>query len=136
MNRTRTIAFAVAGGLAVGNLYWAQPLIEEIAGSLGVSPASAAALVTVTQIGYALGIFLVVPLGDVLNRRRLIPAVLGVSALMLLGAAAAPGFALLLAALGGVGLTTVSAQLLSPWRASLRSRSSAAGLSERSPQAP
>ncbi|MFF2315947.1 MFS transporter [Arthrobacter sp. NPDC058097] len=114
MNRTRTIVFAVAGGLAVGNLYWAQPLIEEIAGRFGVTPSSAAALVTVTQIGYALGIFLVVPLGDVVNRRRLIPAVLGMSALMLLGAAAAPGFGLLLPALGGVGLTTVSAQLLSP----------------------
>ncbi|MDQ0620146.1 putative MFS family arabinose efflux permease [Arthrobacter globiformis] len=114
MNRTRTIVFAIAGGLAVGNLYWAQPLIEEIASSLGVASSSAAALVTVTQIGYALGIFLVVPLGDVLNRRRLIPAVLGVSALMLLAAAAAPNFSLLLAALGGVGLTTVSAQLLSP----------------------
>ncbi|WP_311764306.1 MFS transporter [Arthrobacter ipis] len=113
MTRTRTIVFAIAGGLAVGNLYWAQPLIEEIAGSLGVASSSAATLVTVTQIGYALGIFLVVPLGDVLNRRKLIPAVLAVSSLMLLGAAA-PSFSLLLGALGGVGLTTVSAQLLSP----------------------
>ncbi|MFF1602867.1 MFS transporter [Streptomyces mirabilis] len=114
MTRTRTSIFAVAGALAVGNLYWAQPLIEEIAGSLKVSSAVAASLVTVTQIGYALGIFLVVPLGDVLNRRRMIPVVLGLSTLSLLGAAFAPTFSLLLAALAGVGLTTVSAQLLVP----------------------
>ncbi|WP_138732581.1 MFS transporter [Modestobacter excelsi] len=114
MTRTRTIVFAIAGGLAVGNLYWAQPLIETIAGELDVSSANAASLVTITQIGYALGIFLIVPLGDVLNRKRLIPIILSVSALALLGAAAAPNFSLLLAALGGVGLTTVSAQILTP----------------------
>ncbi|WP_336697738.1 MFS transporter [Curtobacterium sp. USHLN213] len=119
MTRARTLTFAVAGGLAVGNLYWAQPLIETIASSLRVSSASAASLVTVTQIGYAIGIFLVVPLGDVLNRRRLVPVVLAVSALALLGAAIAPNFGVLLAALGGVGLTTVSAQILSPLAAEL-----------------
>ncbi|MBT2521747.1 MFS transporter [Arthrobacter sp. ISL-28] len=114
MTRTRTFIFAIACALAVGNLYWAQPLIEEIASSLDVSSSVAASLVTVTQIGYALGIFLVVPLGDVLNRKRMIPVVLGLSTIALLGAAFAPTFSLLLAALAGVGLTTVSAQLLVP----------------------
>ena len=108
------MVFAVAAGLAVGNLYWAQPLIEVIAEALGVASARAATLVTVTQVGYALGIFLLVPLGDVLNRRRLIPLMLLLSAGMLLGAAAAPGYGVLLAALGGLGLTTVGAQLLTP----------------------
>lgn len=114
MTRLRTMIFAIAAGLAVGNLYWAQPLIEEIAGSLDVSSAVAATLVTITQIGYALGIFLIVPLGDVLNRRRMIPLILGLSAFALIGAPVAPTFSLLLVALGGVGLTTVSAQLLTP----------------------
>lgn len=114
MTRPRTVIFAIAGGLAVGNLYWAQPLIAEIARTFDVTSSAAASLVTVTQLGYALGIFLIVPLGDVVNRRRMIPFVLGLSALALLGAAAAPTYSLLLAALGGVGLTTVSAQLLAP----------------------
>lgn len=134
MTRTRTIVFAIAGGLAVGNLYWAQPLIEEIAGSLGVASSSAAALVTVTQIGYALGIFLVVPLGDVLNRRRLIPAVLGVSSVMLLGAAAAPSSRSSSAPWAAWGSPPCQRSSSRPWRASLRRRSSAAGWSERSPQ--
>ncbi|MBK0297060.1 MFS transporter, partial [Bacillus sp. S34] len=68
MTPARTLLFAVAGGAAVGNLYWAQPLLDEIASSLGTSAAVAGLLVTLTQIGYALGILLVVPLGDVLDR--------------------------------------------------------------------
>ncbi len=55
MTPARTLVFAIAAGMAVGNLYWAQPLIEVIASSLGVSSSSAATLVTVTQVGYALG---------------------------------------------------------------------------------
>ena len=90
MTGARTLLFAVAGGAAVGNLYWAQPLLEEIASSLGVPAAVAGLLVTVTQVGYAVGIFLLVPLGDLLNRRRLIPAVLAASGLALAGAAVAP----------------------------------------------
>lgn len=114
MTPGRTFVFALAAGTAVGSLYLAQPLIEVIAEALRVSPSSASVLVTVSQIGYALGIFLLVPLGDVLDRRRLIPAVLGLSALALLAAAAAPSFGVLLGALAALGLTTVSAQLLTP----------------------
>ncbi|MCD5314967.1 MFS transporter [Kineosporia babensis] len=109
-----TLLFAIAGGCAVGSLYLAQPLIETIAASFGVEPARASALVTVTQIGYALGIFLLVPLGDVLNRRRLIPTVLVLSAASLLAAALSPVYGFLLVALAAVGLTAVAAQVLVP----------------------
>jgi predicted MFS family arabinose efflux permease len=68
MSRGLTLLFAIAGGAAVGNLYWAQPLLNTIAGSLHISPGSAGLLVTLTQIGYAVGAFLVVPLGDRMNR--------------------------------------------------------------------
>ena len=114
MSTGRTLLFAVAGGAAVGNLYWSQPLLDEIASSLGTSASLAGLLVTLTQVGYALGILLVVPLGDVLDRRRLIPWVLVASAVALLLAAIAPTFATLLVALALVGLTTVAGQLLIP----------------------
>jgi len=114
MTPARTLLFAIAGGAAVGNLYWAQPLLDEIASSLGTSAAVAGLLVTLTQVGYALGILLVVPLGDVLDRRRLVPGVLVASAVTLLFAAVAPSFAVLLVALALVGLTTVAGQLLIP----------------------
>lgn len=114
MTPGRTLVFAVAAGLVVGNLYLAQPLIEVVADSLHVPSARAATLVTVTQVGYALGVFLLAPLGDVVNRRRLIPLILCCSAIALATAAAAPAFPVLIVALGLVGMTTVSAQLLSP----------------------
>jgi predicted MFS family arabinose efflux permease len=114
MTGGRTMLFAVAGGAAVGNLYWAQPLLEEIARSLGVPASVAGLLVTVTQVGYAVGIFLLVPLGDLLNRRRLIPTVLAVSGFALAGAAAAPSWVALFVALLLVGVTAVGAQLLIP----------------------
>jgi predicted MFS family arabinose efflux permease len=114
MTRGRTFLFAVAAGAAVGNLYWAQPLLDFIAQDLQSTPARTAWLVTATQIGYAVGILLLVPLGDVLQRHRLIPVMLLCSAVALTACALAPSVGTLLAALGAVGLTTVSGQILTP----------------------
>ena len=114
MSRPLTLLFAISGGAAVGNLYWAQPLLSDIAASLGVSIGTAGTLITMTQIGYALGILLIVPLGDTLNRRRLIPAIMLCSAVALAACALAPSFGALLAALAALGLTTVAGQLLTP----------------------
>jgi len=114
MTRGMTLLFAVAGAVAVGNLYWAQPLLAEISASLDVPLAATGALVTGTQVGYAAGVLLLVPLGDLLNRRRLIPAVMTASGIALAGAAAAPGWVMLFGALLLVGLTAVGAQLLIP----------------------
>jgi predicted MFS family arabinose efflux permease len=113
---TRRLAFlfAVAGGAAVGNLYWSQPLLDFIARDLRTDTAAAGWLVTATQLGYALGIFLFVPLGDVLNRRILVPVALLCSAGALVVSALAPTFGILLATLALVGLTTVSGQILVP----------------------
>jgi len=119
LRRWLVLLFSVTGAIAVGNLYWAQPLLAVIAGHLGVSPGTAGLLVTVTQIGYAIGILFVVPLGDALNRRLLIPAVMVLSALALAAAAVAPGFAPLLAALACVGLTTTTGQMLLPFASDL-----------------
>jgi predicted MFS family arabinose efflux permease len=109
-----TLLFAVAGGAAVGNLYWAQPLLDFIARDLHASTATAGWLVTVTQVGYAAGIVLVVPLGDVLVRRRLIPVIMTCAAVALVGCALAPSFAVLLLAITALGLTTVAGQILTP----------------------
>src|ERR1700755_636219 len=99
MTRTLTLLFAVAGGAAVGNLYYVQPLLAVIAASLHVGSSSAGLLVTATQVGYATGLVLIVPLGDVRDRRRLIPLMMLASALALAGCALAPTFTVLAAAL-------------------------------------
>jgi predicted MFS family arabinose efflux permease len=108
------LLLALIGGFAIGNLYWAQPLLKVIGGDLGVSTGSAGLLVTLTQIGYALGIVLIVPLGDVANRRRLISLMLGLSAIALLACAAAPTFVALLVAIALLGMTTVAGQIVIP----------------------
>lgn len=106
--------FTLASGAAVGNLYWAQPLLGNIAESYHISVGAAGAVITATQIGYAIGVFLVVPLGDVINRRRLIPGLMFCSAMALVASAVAPNFTLLVGSLAMVGFTTVTGQLLVP----------------------
>ena len=114
MTRQRTLLFAVAAGVAVGNLYLAQPLLDLIARDLDASAASAGWLVTATQLGYAAGILLIVPLGDVRNRRHLIPVMMLCAAAALGLCALAPSMAVLLAAVAILGVTTVAGQILVP----------------------
>src|SRR6202012_5664136 len=66
------LLFAVACGLAVANVDYAQPLLDTMADEFGIGHAAVGLIITITQIGYGLGLLLVVPLGDILNRRRLI----------------------------------------------------------------
>ncbi|TMV88969.1 MFS transporter [Thioclava sp. BHET1] len=114
MSPLLTLLFAIAGGIAVGNLYWSQPLLAVIAEDFGVTETSAGILVTVTQLGYATGILLIVPLGDTLNRRKLIPGAIFLSAVALVGAALSPSYPLLMAALLALGLATTAGQMITP----------------------
>ncbi|WP_244259363.1 MFS transporter [Rathayibacter sp. VKM Ac-2759] len=116
-----TLLFAIAGGAAVGNLYWAQPLLGVIGDSFGVTTSAAGLLVTVTQVGYALGVFFLVPLGDTVDRRRMIPALMVLAAVFLAATALAPAFPVLLATLAMIGVTTVAGQLLTPLAGDLAS---------------
>ena len=115
----KAFLFAVAGGAAVGNLYWAQPILDTIATGFGISIGAAGQVITVTQLGYAIGVFLLVPLGDIVNRRVVIPAFMMVAATMLAASALAPTFSVLLVTLALVGASTVSGQLLAPLAADL-----------------
>ncbi|WP_207921430.1 MFS transporter [Micromonospora sp. KC721] len=114
MSRRLTFLFALAAGVAIGNLYWAQPLLGFIAGDLRAATATAGWLVTATQVGYAVGVLLLVPLGDVLDRSRFVPVMLLASAAALLLCALAPSIGVLLLAVGVLGVTTISGQVLTP----------------------
>jgi predicted MFS family arabinose efflux permease len=113
------LLLAVACGAAVANNYYAQPLLHTIATSFGVSEATAGLLVTAGQVGYAVGLALLVPLGDLLERRRLIARMLVLTAVAQTLAAAAPTFAVLASALALAGVTSVVAQIIVPMAASL-----------------
>jgi predicted MFS family arabinose efflux permease len=110
---------AVACGAAVANIYYAQPLLSTIAHAFAVSDGTAGLLVTASQVGYAAGLVLLVPLGDMVERRKLITGILLITALALAATAASPSFPLLAAILALVGLTSVVAQILVPLASTL-----------------
>ena len=70
-------------GASVANLYYAQPLLGLIRHSFGISSGTAALVVTLTQVGYALGLALLLPLGDLLENRKLASRTLVVTAVLL-----------------------------------------------------
>jgi predicted MFS family arabinose efflux permease len=113
------LLLAVASGLIVANLYYAQPLVGPISAATGLQPGAAGLIVTLTQIGYCLGLAFIVPLGDLLENRRLCVLLLGGTALSLLGAAMAGNAATFLAAAFFIGLCSAAAQVLVPFAAHL-----------------
>ena len=113
--------FAICSGLAIGNLYWAQPLLVEITNAFGLSPASGGLLVTATQIGYALGILFIVPLGDFVRRKRLIAIVMVLSVVTLVACALSPSFVILALSLFSMGIVTISGQVILPLAGDLSS---------------
>ncbi|PGD66883.1 MFS transporter, partial [Bacillus toyonensis] len=77
------ILLATACGIIVANLYYAQPLIGVISHVIGLSNSSAGLIVTLTQIGYVVGLLFLVPLGDIVENRKLIIILLILSAVAL-----------------------------------------------------
>jgi predicted MFS family arabinose efflux permease len=104
-----------AAGLGAANLHYSQPLLPTIANTFGVDVATIGLLPALTQLGFALGIFLILPLADLLERRRLILTLLIIVALSLLLHAVAWTPGILLAAGFLVGLAGVVPQLLTPF---------------------
>jgi predicted MFS family arabinose efflux permease len=113
--------FSLTSALAVANVYSAQPLLESIAASLQVSPGTIGTVVTATQSGYALGLVFLVPLGDCVNRKKLVITQLLLSVVALITAAVAPDLMTLLCAMLLVGLMAVVTQLMVAWAAMLAS---------------
>lgn len=105
---------AVAAGITVANLYYAQPLLDALAGDFGVGRGAVSLVVTLGQLGYAAGIVALVPLGDVQDDRLLTLRVLAVAVVAAAACALAPSFAVFLAAALVLGSTAVVAQIVLP----------------------
>lgn len=112
-----TMAFAT--GAVVANLYYAQPLEETLAREFAVSSSAIGFVITLLQSGYAAGLATLVPLGDLLERRRLLAAMLGSAVIGLGVMALAPSLAVLSWAAVVVGLTSVATHVIVPLAAQL-----------------
>jgi predicted MFS family arabinose efflux permease len=110
---------AVGSGMTVANLYYDQPLLSSLSQVFHLDTATAGVLITVTQIGYVVGMLFLVPLGDRLEKRRLISLLLAVATVALAVAGFATSFPMLFAASLVSGATSVVAQILVPYAASL-----------------
>jgi predicted MFS family arabinose efflux permease len=119
ISRGLVAVLAVACGLAVANLYYAQPLLHALAGAFGTTPVGAGMVVTLTQLGYAAGLLFLVPLGDRLDRRSLVVVILVLAAISLAGSALANGLQVFELMALAVGCTSVVAQVLVPLAADL-----------------
>lgn len=113
------LLLAFASGLIVANLYYAQTLVGPISDATGLSAEAAGLIVTLTQIGYTLGLLFIVPLGDLLENRRLIVTALLFTAAALMVAALSTSAVVFLAAALAIGLGSVAAQILVPFAAHL-----------------
>ncbi len=113
------ILLALAAGISVANLYYNQPLLADIAETFGISFQKVGLLATYTQLGYALGILLFVPLGDIIVKRKIILVLIALVSLSLLGVAVSPSITLLYIFCFTVGLTTGIPQLIVPLAAQL-----------------
>jgi len=102
--RLLVLLFAIAAGLSVANVYYAQPLLDALALEFGIADASIGIVVTATQVGCALALVFVVPLGDLIDRRRLILVQLACLVLVLAGVALSPSPSWMLVGMLAVGL--------------------------------
>jgi predicted MFS family arabinose efflux permease len=110
---------AIATGALVANLYYAQPLLAQIGPELGIRPDLAGTLVSITQIGYGLGLFLIVSLADLVENKKLVLVTLAILTVALVVAAASNGAALFFIASLAIGLCSTGAQVLVPFAAHL-----------------
>ncbi|KAI3324102.1 MFS general substrate transporter [Xylariaceae sp. AK1471] len=108
------IVFGVAGAFSVANLYYTNPILNILADEFGVSDERAALIPSVTQAGYAGGLLLVIPLGDILRRRYLVLGLVFSTAFIWLGCIFTTSFSTFLALSFIVGFLTVTPQLMFP----------------------
>jgi len=119
LSRGLVVLIAVATGAVVANLYYAQPVLHQVARAFHSGPAATSSIITATQIGYAAGLLLVVPLGDLHPRRGLVARLFCVAAAALVACALAPSLWFFAVASVAVGGASVAGQVMIPFAADL-----------------
>ena len=119
LTRPLLVLIAVATGAVVANLYYAQPLLHQVALDFHTGSGLASLIITATQVGYAAGLLLIVPLGDLYVRRVLVVRIFAVAAVALVACAVAPDIWIFGLASVAVGAASVAGQVLIPFAADL-----------------
>ncbi|MDM5259417.1 MFS transporter [Bacillus toyonensis] len=121
MSHALALLFAAACGMSVASIYFAQPLLDQLSNEFGINHSIIGVVITVTQIFYGVGLLLLVPLGDLLNQRRLIVGqmLLSTTALVIVGTASSS--MVLFAGMALVGLLAVVTQTLVAFAAAIAS---------------
>lgn len=119
ISRNVALLFSIACGIVVANIYYAQPLLDAISNEFGISHSFVGLVITITQIFYALGLLLLVPLGDLLNRRWLIAGQMLLSVLALIVVGTATSGIVLFVGIAAVGFLAVVTQTLVAFAATL-----------------
>jgi predicted MFS family arabinose efflux permease len=113
------LLLAVGTGAAAANLYYAQPLLHTLGRAFSVSTGTSGLIVTLSQVGYVLGLSFLLPLGDLLERRRLITTTMALTAAAMVACGLAPSFAVFAVATLVVGVSAVTAQVIVPMSSSM-----------------
>lgn len=121
LSRSDVLLMAFCTGLIVANIYYCQPLVILVAAEFNLTESQAGRITYLTQAGYALGLFLIVPLGDMFERRKQILVITAVAIAALLLAALSPTFLLLQLACILIGASSIIPQLILPMAANLTS---------------
>lgn len=121
LNPALVVVMALAIGVIVANLYYLQPLLHQVRSGFGVSTASTSLLITLIQFGYVIGLFFLLPLGDLVVRRHLVAAIFVVAALVVASASYVHSFAAFALLTVVIGLSSVAGQIIIPLGADLAS---------------
>ncbi len=119
LSSTHILIMSITAGICVANVYYSQPILGAIAASLHVDEKSAGLISVLSQAGYGLGLFFLTPLGDKMDRKKLILWLQVALIVALIAMALSPNLAIIYASSLAVGLFAVSAQVILPMAASL-----------------
>ncbi|PHK32224.1 MFS transporter, partial [Nostoc linckia z16] len=119
ISKRQIAVMSVAAGICVANIYYNQPVLRDIAHDFDVDESSAGIVSVLAQAGYGLGLFFITPLGDKVNRKKLILALMALLVVVLIGTAFVQNFFLMCAFSLLTGIMSVAAQVILPMAASM-----------------
>ncbi|RCJ22563.1 MFS transporter [Nostoc sp. ATCC 43529] len=119
LTKVQVLIMAIAAGVCVANVYYNQPILKDIASSFRVSESEAGSISVLSQVGYGVGLFFLIPLGDKINKKKLILTLLGCLFCLLIAMTFSQNIVQASILSIAIGITTVSAQVILPLAASI-----------------